>query len=85
MLHTGPCHATAYKSAQVRPTVWWPQASDEVRTALEADVERLRVQLDDAAIRAQQMGTLEEQVALLQEQCERLQGDKSAAELEMQV
>ena len=56
-----------------------------MRVALEADVERLRVQLDDAAIRTQQMGALAEQVALLQEQCKRLQGDKSSAAIELQV
>ena len=48
-------------------------------------MERLRVQLDDATIRTQQMGALEEQVAMLQEQCERLQGDKTSVEIEMQV
>ena len=31
------------------------------------------------------MGALDEQVARLQEQCERLQSDKISAELEMQV
>ena len=48
-------------------------------------MERLRAELDDATIRTQQMGALEEQVAMLQEQCKRLQGDKTSAEIEMQV
>ena len=61
------------------------QASEEVRTALEADVDRLRGQLDEAFDRVQQMGALEAQVAGLQEQCQQLQTEKSEAEAEYQV
>lgn len=56
------------------------QASEEVRLALEADVERLRGQLDEACDRVQQMGALQAQVARLQEQCQQLQTKKSEAE-----
>ena len=61
------------------------QASEEVRLALEADVERLRGQLDEASDSVQQMGALEAQLARLQEQCQQLQAENSEAETENQV
>ena len=61
------------------------QASEEVRLALETDVERLRGQLDEASTSVQQMGPLQAQVARLQEQCQQLQTENSEAETENQV
>ncbi len=61
------------------------QANEEVRLALETDIERLRAELTDASVRTQQMGALEEELASLQEQCQQLQTEKSEAEAEMRV
>ena len=61
------------------------QANEEVRLALETDIERLRAELTDASVRTQQMGALEEELASLQEQCQQLQTEKAKAEAEMRV
>ena len=61
------------------------QASEEVRAALEADMDLLRCQLDEASEGNQQMNALEADLARLQEQCQQLQTTKSEAETDFEV